>query len=220
MKGLIKYELKKMISVWWLVYIAVMIFLFVTRPQKENYNYFAYVLVSTNIAKIACGTILTDEKSGWLALQGILPVSKRQYLTVKYIRCGIVTALNCCFIYTLIGIRCALNDNFDLLPFWLPILLHLSLSIAYAFLGPDSQGLKGGGLRMHLIRFGMTVFVAGILVLFLMLATNPAWESRLLPFVIGFLVFGAAVCVLNVKEKLDQFEGYQLGIPSELQREE
>ena len=220
MKGLIKYELKKMISVWWLVYIAVMILFFVVRTREENYNYFAYVFASTNLAKIACGTIRTDEKSGWLALQGILPVSKRQYLTVKYIRCGIVTALNCCFIYTLIGIRCALNDNFGLLPFWLPILLHLSLSIAYAFLGPDIQGLKGGGLRMHLISFGMTVFVAGIIVLFLMLASNPAWGSRLLPFAIGLLVFGAAVCVLHAKERLDQFEDYQLGIPSELQREE
>lgn len=220
MKGLIKYELKKMISIWWLVYAAVMIFLFVARPQKENYNYFAYVLASVNLARIACGTIRTDEKSGWLALQGILPVSKRQYLTVKYIRCGIVTALNCCFIYTLIGIRCALNDNFGLLPFWLPILLHLSFSIAYAFSGPDIQGLKGGGLRIRLIRIGMTVSTLGTLVLILMLAINPDWGSRLLPFVIALLVTTVIVCFPNAKARLDQFEDYQLGIPSELQREE
>ena len=115
MKGLIKYELKKMISLWWLVYAAVMIFLFVVRTREETYNYFAYVLASIHIVKIAADTVRADEESGWLALQGILPVSKRQYLTVKYIRYGIVTALNCCFIYTLIGIRCALNGSFGIL---------------------------------------------------------------------------------------------------------
>lgn len=220
MKGLIKYELKKMFSVWWLVYAASMILFFVVRTREETYNYFAYVLASVNLAKIACGTIRADEKSGWLALQGILPVSKRQYLTVKYIRCGIVTALNCCFIYTLIGIRCALNGNFGLLTFWLPILLHLSFSIAYVSSGPDIQGLKECDLRIRLIRIGMTVSTLGNLVLILMLAINPDWGSRLLPFAIGLLVFGAVLCVLNAKARLDQFEDYQLGISSELQRED
>ena len=121
MKGLIKYELKRIISLWWLVYAAVMIFLFVVRTREETYNYFAYVLASIHIVKIAADTVRADEESGWLALQGILPVSKRQYLTVKYIRYGIVTALNCCFIYTLIGIRCALNGSFGILPFWVPV---------------------------------------------------------------------------------------------------
>ena len=220
MKGLIKYELKKMFSLWWLVYAAVMIFLFVVRTREETYNYFAYVLASIHIVKIAADTVRADEESGWLALQGILPVSKRQYLTVKYIRYGIVTALNCCFIYTLIGIRCALNGSFGILPFWVPVFLHLSLSIALAAMFPDILDLKGGGLRMLFIRIGGTVSMLGSAVLLIAIAFNPDWASRLFLLVIVLFVIGVSVFFLNVKARLEQFESYQLGISWKLQRED
>ena len=71
-----------------------------------------------------------------------------------------------------------------------------------------------------MIRNGSLLCSAGNAVSLIVLVSNPAWENRLLPFVIGFLVVGAAVCVLSAKAKLDQFEDYQLGIPSELQRED
>ena len=158
-------------------------------------------------------------KSGWLALQGILPVSKRQYLTVKYIRYGIVTALNCCFIYTLIGIRCALNGSFGILPFWVPVLLHLSLSIVHVAMFPDILALKGGGLRMLFIRIGGTVSVLGSAVLLIAITFNPDWASRLFLLVIVLLVIGVLVFFLNVKARLEQFESYQLGISWKLQRD-
>jgi hypothetical protein len=85
---------------------------------------------------------------------------------------------------------------------------------------PDILSLKGRGLRMLFIRIGLTIAIMGSSVLIIVLADNLELTSRLLPFVIGFLVVGAAICVLNVKERLDQFEEYELGISSELQKED
>lgn len=217
MKGLIKYELKKMISVWWLVYVAVMLLAFYALDWEAYYGFY-FALASVHVSKGVGDTTQADEKSGWLALQGIFPVSKRQYLTAKYIRYGVVCVLNVCFVFTLIGIRCVLNDNFGLLTFWLPLMVHLSFCMAISSTFPEILGIKGHGLRAFLIRNGSLLCSVGNGVSLIVLVSNPAWGNRLLPFVIGFLVLGAAVCVLNVKERLDQFEDYQLGIPSELQK--
>ena len=219
MKGLIKYELKKMISLWWLVYAAATLLAFYALDWEAYYGFF-FALASVHVSKGVSDTTRADEKSGWLALQGMLPVSKRQYLTVKYVRYGVVCVLNVCFVFTLIGIRCVLNDNFGLLTFWLPLMLHLSFCMAISSTFPEILGLKGHGLRAFLIRNGSLLCSAGNGVSLIVLVSNPAWENRLLPFVIGFLVLGAAVCVLNAKAKLEQFESYQLGISSELQRED
>ena len=217
MKGLIKYELKKMISVWWLVYVAVMLLAFYALDWEAYYGFY-FALASVHVSKGVGDTTQADEKSGWLALQGIFPVSKRQYLTAKYIRYGVVCVLNACFIFTLIGIRCVLNGTFGLHTFWLPLLAYLTLYMGMISMFPDILSLKGRGLRMLFIRIGLTIAILGSSVLIIVLADNLELTSRLLPFVIGFLVVGAAVCVLNVKERLDQFEEYELGIPSELQK--
>ncbi len=217
MKGLIKYELKKMISVWWLVYVAVMLLVFCLLDWKEHYG-LLFALVSLHISRGAGDATRADAESGWLALQGIFPVSKRQYLTAKYIRYGVVCVLNACFIFTLIGIRCALSGTFGFHAFWLPLLAYLTLYLGMSSMFPDILSLKGRGLRMLFIRIGLTIAILGSSVLIIVLADNLELTSRLLPFVIGFLVVGAAVCVLNAKERLDQFEEYELGIPSELQK--
>ena len=219
MKGLINYELKKMFSVWWLVYAAATLLAFYALDWEAYYGFF-FALASVHVSKGVSDTTRADEKSGWLALQGMLPVSKRQYLTAKYVRYGVVCVLNVCFVFTLIGIRCVLSDNFGLLTFWLPLMLHLSFCMAISSTFPEILGLKGHGLRAFLIRNGLLLCSAGNAVSLIVLVSNPAWENRLLPFVIGFLVVGAAVCVLSAKAKLDQFEDYQLGISSELQRED
>ena len=85
---------------------------------------------------------------------------------------------------------------------------------------PDILDLKGGGLRMLFIRIGGTVSMLGSAVLLIAITFNPDWASRLFLLVIVLLVIGVSVFFLNVKARLDQFEDYQLGISSELQRED
>ena len=85
---------------------------------------------------------------------------------------------------------------------------------------PDILDLKGGGLRMLFIRIGGTVSMLGSAVLLIAIAFNPDWASRLFLLAIVLLVIGVSVFFLNVKARLDQFEDYQLGISSELQRED
>ena len=189
MKGLIKYELKKMISIWWLVYIAVTLLAFYALDWEAYYGFF-FALASVHVSKGVSDTTRADEKSGWLALQGIFPVSKRQYLTAKYIRYGVVCVLNACFVFTLIGIRCVLNDNFGILAFWLPLMVHLSFCMAISSTFPEILGLKGHGLRAFLIRNGSLLCSVGNGVSLIMLVSNPAWESRLSPLPSVFWCLG------------------------------
>lgn len=219
MKGLIKYELKKMFSVWWLVYAAAMAIIFLMWDGFNGAD-IIWPLAVLNFTHGAGDNTNEDEKSGWLALQGILPISKRQYLKVKLLRYGIVSALNFCYIFTLLGIRLAVVGNFGVGTFWMPLTAYLSLYAGLCSTFPKIQSLKGTELRLILLRIGLTVSILGSLAALIVTMQRPDLLNILFPVGIGVLAITLVAVPLHWKKTLDQFEDYQLGIPSELQRED
>ena len=85
MKGLLKHELKNMLSPYYLLYLVI---LTVFRLVQEAKPFYAAVssLSFLLIVRLAGDNMKQDEENGWLAMQGILPVTKGQYLLAKYFR--------------------------------------------------------------------------------------------------------------------------------------
>ncbi|MBQ8324430.1 MAG: ABC-2 transporter permease [Clostridia bacterium] len=218
MKGLWKCEWEQFelsVRIFFAV-IAAVWFLF-SNPESLFDAYWP-ILVSLLFLTIG-NTILEDEKNGWLTMQGVLPVTKRQYLLTKYLFFQIIFGAGVLYVFSLVVLRLALSGRMDLLTFLYPLPFMLSAVLIIFFIYSEFRYVKKGSLRHRLIRAVLFATVTGSNLVLFRLHDNEMWMSRLFPLGWCFLAVGVVACVLTAKKDLERFEGYQLGIPSELQTE-
>lgn len=218
MKGLWKCEWKQFdlsVRIFFAV-IAAVWFLF-SDPESL---FDAYWPILVSLLLLTTGnTISEDEESGWLAMQGILPVTKGQYLLTKYLFYYISFAAGVLYVFALVALRLAWAGRLALLTFWYPLPFMLSAVLIFFSIFPGSRYIKKGDLRHRLIKTVLFATVTGSNLVLFLLHDNEVWMSRLFPLGWCLLAVGVVACVLTAKKDSEQFETYQLGIPSELQTE-
>ena len=218
MKGLWKCEWKQFeLSVWIFFAVIAAVWFLVSNPESLFDAYWP-ILVSLWLLTIG-NTILEDEKNGWLAMQGVLPVTKRQYLLTKYLFFQIRFGAGVLYVFSLVALRLALSGQMDLLTFLYPLPFMLSAVLTLFSIYSEFRYVKNGSPRHRLIRAVLFATVTGSNLILFRLHDNEMWMSRLFPLGWCLLAVGVVACVLIAKKDLERFEGYQLGIPSELQTE-
>lgn len=217
MKGLLKHELKNMLSPYYLLYLVILTVFRLVQEAKPDYAA-VYSLSFLLIVRLAGDNMNADEENGWLAMQGILPVTKGQYLLAKYFRYGVICGGHSLYVVLLTAIRLAIQGELTLEGFWLPLPATIAgFSIIFAMFPSLRFAGNGQGERRILINLGLTVSILGGLALIGVILACPELTVPLFPVGLCLLAVAAVSCVADVKRKLKQFENYQLGIPSELQ---
>ena len=216
MKGLIKYELDQ---ISWLLQIvlAILTAVYILTKDLESLGDAWWVIVVELLILGSGNTVREDEKNGWLTLQGILPVSKRQYLLAKYLRYELTFAVNAVYIFSLVAIRLALLGRLSISTFWHPLPLYLSMLLACWSVFPGGRYVDTGDTTQRLIKLALCMTVVGGFVIQVVAYDDTGLMCRLLPLGWCLWVIAAGAFVMNTKKNMDQFESYQIGIPSELQ---
>ena len=216
MKGLLKCEWKQFdfsVRVFFAVIAAVWILF--SNPESLEDAYWAILVM---LFLLSTGnSVLEDERTGWLAMQGVLPVSKRQYLLTKYLFYYISFGAGVLYVFSLVGIRLAMLGRLSLLTFWYPLPFMLNAVLIFFSLYPGGRYVKRGDHRQLLIKTVLFATVVGSNLVLFMVCGNEVWMSRLFPLGWCLLAIAIDAFVMNAKKNMDQFESYQIGIPSELQ---
>lgn len=217
MKGLLKHELKNMLSPYYLLYLVILTVFRLVQEAKPVYAA-VYSLSFLLIVRLAGDNMKADEENGWLAMQGILPVTKGQYLLAKYFRYGVICGGHSLYVVLLTAIRLAIQGDLTVEGFWLPLPATLAgFSVIFALFPSLRFAGNGRGEWRILINLGLTVSILGSLALIGVILARPELTVPLFPVGLCLLAVAAVSCTADVKRKLKQFENYQLGIPSELQ---
>lgn len=220
MKGLIKKELRSLpiFSPFWLILIAISsaFMLWINSEDAIILLFPLYQLPYSAIVARFDG----DEKNGWLQRMGVFPVSKEQYFYAKSFGVGISTLGTLLLQWTLAAVRLSSLGSLTperLIPLYLAT-LSLALTMSTTLLPPQYFAKKVRVL-WRALPFICVVLSYGNFVLAYLLSQTP--DSLLYWCLLAlFALICAALACMTVKKKANLFEQYQLGIPSELQREE
>ncbi|MBR5264665.1 MAG: ABC-2 transporter permease [Clostridia bacterium] len=220
MKGLIKKELRSLrvftVMPMFGILSTSLIFLLLNFEKDLSYAISYGCLASISYTWAVEGAS-TDAGNGWLGWIGVLPVSKEQYFKAKSIGAAVAVSLVLLPQWISLAIRFCTDDDLTplgLIPMYLALLSKAVTTVADCLPPPIYTG-KSRRLWTVLTIISWVLPFGNILLAHLLIQS----PDELLFWVLLLLQVSACLVLTfaTVKNKAELFEGYQLGIPRELQ---
>lgn len=220
MKGLIKKELRSLRVFTALPMFGILItsltFL-LSNFEKDLSSAISYGSLASISYTWAVGGPSEDADNGWLGWIGVLPVSKEQYFKAKGIGAAVAVSLVLLLQWLFLAIRFCTDDDLTplgLIPMYLALLSKAVNTVADCLPPPIYTG-KSRRLWTVLTIISWVLPFGNILLAHLLIQS----QGELLYWVLLLLQVSACLVLTfaTVKNKAELFEGYQLGIPRELQ---